>query len=305
MRAISPSVIEPLRARHFAAAHGYTADVGLQQLRADLGGALGDLLAGHRHCAARHHHAARAPGAGRVRRHGGVAVHDLDLADVDAEDFVRDLRQRGLQALAVRLDADAQLKPAVGRQPRGRLLVARHHRDAPAVIDRGAVRGLLAIGRHADADQPAVGFAALLPRAHGIDVDRSDGAAQRFRIVAAVEPFLGDVGERHLLRLHQDLGAHLVRLDAGFARDGVEHELEREADASARDATIRQDRALVGGDRIGAAAIGGKIVRARQDARDLRRLEAGRERIGRIGTGIDGRLAIDADQDGRRGRHSR
>ena len=98
-----------------------------------------------------------------------------------------DLRQRGFQALAVRVHADAQLQTAVGRQPRGRLLVSGHHRDAPAVIDRRAVRRLLAVDREADADPASVRLAAFLPRAHARDVDRRHRAAQRLRIVAAVE----------------------------------------------------------------------------------------------------------------------
>ena len=87
---------------------------------------------------------------------------------------MRDLRQRRLKALAVRMHADAQFEPAVGREPRRGLLVARHHGDAPAVINRRAVRRLLAIDRQADADQTAVRFALLLPRPHRVDVDRFD-----------------------------------------------------------------------------------------------------------------------------------
>ena len=106
----------------------------------------------------------------------------------------------------------------------------------------------------------------------------------------------GDIVERHLLGLDQNFRPHFMRLDPGFARDRVEHEFEREADAGSRNAAIGQDRAFVGRDRIGAAAIGGKIVRTRQDACDLRRFKASRERIRRIGAGIDGGLAIDAAQ---------
>ena len=78
--------------------------------------------------------------------------------------------------------------------------------------------------------------------------------AAGFGIVAAVEMLLGDVVERHLLGRARDSLTHLVRLHAELARDRVEHELEREADAGARDAAIGQDRRLVGGDRPGAAA---------------------------------------------------
>ena len=95
---------------------------------------------------------------------------------------------------------------------------------------------------------------------------------------------------------HQIAQPDLARLEPGFDGDRIQHELQREADAGAGHAAIGQDRALVGGGRIGPAAIGRHPVGARQDARDLRGLEARRERIGRVGAGIDGRLAVDAAQ---------
>ena len=79
---------------------------------------VGQLVAGRGHGAARHDHAARAPGAGGVGRLRGVAVHQADAVVRHAEDRVRDLRQRGLQALAVAVRADPQLQPAVGREAR-------------------------------------------------------------------------------------------------------------------------------------------------------------------------------------------
>jgi hypothetical protein len=69
--------------------------------------------------------------------------------------------------------------------------------------------------------------------------------------------------------------SHLEGLEAGLARDEVKHELERVANARSSDAPIGKDRTFVGRDRPGAAAIGFEIIRAGQDARDLRRLEAG------------------------------
>ncbi len=107
---------------------------------------------------------------------------------------------------------------------------------------------------------------------------------------------LGDVVERHLLRPHQAAHAQLRRLDAEVARERVERQLQREADAGARDAAVRQDRRLVGRDRIGAAAIMREVVEAGQDAADLSGLETGRERIGGIGSGIDRRLAVEPEQ---------
>src|SRR4029077_20107687 len=43
-------------------------------------------------------------------------------------------------------------------------------------------------------------------------------------------------------------------------------------------------------------AVGGKIVGPREDARHLRGLQTGRERVGRIGAGIDRCFAVDAAQ---------
>ena len=107
---------------------------------------------------------------------------------------------------------------------------------------------------------------------------------------------LGDVVERHLLGLHQVAQSHFARLKPGFGRDQIEHQFQRKAHAGARNAAIRQDRAFVGGDRKGPAAIGRHQIGPRQDARDLRRLKARRERIGGIRAGIDGRFAVDPSQ---------
>ena len=107
---------------------------------------------------------------------------------------------------------------------------------------------------------------------------------------------VGDIVERHLLGPHEISSAHFVRLDAGLARNRVEDEFEGETDAGASHAAIRQDRALIGCDRKRATAVSGKIVRPRQDARHLRGFQAGGERVGRIGAGIDGGFAVDTAQ---------
>ena len=106
----------------------------------------------------------------------------------NAQHFVRHLRQRGLQSLAMALDADAQFQPAVGSHARDRLLEARHHRNAPAGIDRRAVRRLLAEDAAAEADAQRTGRLRLSARARRADRSRDD-AAQTFRIIAAVEVF--------------------------------------------------------------------------------------------------------------------
>src|SRR5262249_61220820 len=144
------------------------------------------------------------------------------------------------------MPAGAQLKAAVRGEPRRRLLVARYHGDAPADVHRGAVRCLLAIDCDTDPDQAAIRLAAALPRADRRNIDRFDGPAQRFGVIAAIEMLVGDVVERHLIGRDEISDAYEVWLDPRLARDRVEHELEREADTGARDTAIRQDRAFVG-----------------------------------------------------------
>src|SRR5262249_23535900 len=102
--------------------------------------------------------------------------------------------------------------------------------------------------------------------------------------------------ERHLLGPHEISPAYFVGLDTGLARNRVEYEFEGEADAGARHPAIRQDRALVGGDRERAAAAGGTIIGSGPAARHLRGFQASGERVGRVGAGIDGGFAVDPAQ---------
>ncbi len=88
-----------------------------------------------------------------------------DPRRVDAELLGGDLRQRGFEALAVRLDADHQHDAAVGQDTRGAALETGNDRSAAGGEFGGAVRGLLGKSGKADADEPAVRLAALLARA--------------------------------------------------------------------------------------------------------------------------------------------
>jgi hypothetical protein len=44
-------------------------------------------------------------------------MHDFDLRNVNAENFVSDLSECCLESLPMRLDADAQFEATIGRQP--------------------------------------------------------------------------------------------------------------------------------------------------------------------------------------------
>src|SRR5580692_9233628 len=117
----------------------------------------------------------------------------------------------------------------------------RHHGNAPAGVDRRAMRALLAIDRKADADEAPIRLATLLALADTLEVDRIQSAAQRFGIVAAVKMLLSDVVERHLLWPDELLHPPLERLEPSLARHEVEHELQRGANARPRDAPIGKD----------------------------------------------------------------
>jgi hypothetical protein len=97
-------------------------------------------------------------------------MHHHDLVERQTQDFVRDLRQRGFQSLAVALDADAQFQPAIRGHARDGLLEAGDHRDAPAGVDRRAVRRLLAEDREADAGADRAGLGRLARRMAGMSI---------------------------------------------------------------------------------------------------------------------------------------
>ena len=119
-----------LRPMHRAVGAARLGDVALQQMRADPAQLVAQHAAGARHRAARHHHAARGEGAEAEGGALGVAVPHRDARRVDAELLGGDLRQRRLQPLAVRLDADHQHDAAVGQDARGAALETGDDRGA-------------------------------------------------------------------------------------------------------------------------------------------------------------------------------
>ena len=303
----------------------------LEQVGGEVLHPLAERLAGGRHRPARHHHAARAPGAGRVGRVRGVAVHHLHLPVVDAEDLVRDLGEGRFEPLSVRVDPDPELEPAVRGEAGGGLLVAGHHGHSPCGVDRGAVRSLLAEDRVARPDvapgaarvrvpsraaPPAVGIAVVtaiairhpaIPasfRAVSLRAALGRGSvregrrrpAQTLRVVPAVEVLGGDVVERHLVGPNQVREAELDRVHAKLAGHRVEEHLEGEAHPGPRHPAVGQDGGLVGRHRPGAAVVSLEDVGSGENAPHLGGLEPGRERIGGVGAGVDVGLALDPEE---------
>ena len=223
-------------------------------------------------------------------------MHQLDPFVRHAKDRMRHLRQRRLVPLAVAMRTDAQFQTAIRREACLALFVAGDERNAPRGVDAGAVASLFGVHGEADADAAAIRFGRFLAFADLFQIDRRHRAAQRFRIIAGVEMPFGDVVERHLLGLDEAGKAQCGRFGPGFAGQRIECHFECEAHAGARNATIRQDRRLVGRHRIGAAAIVREIIQARQDAADLSRFQASRKRISGVGAGIDSCFAIERQQ---------
>ena len=183
----------------------------------------------------------------------GVAVAHRDARRVDAELLVGDLRQRGLEPLAVRLDADHQHHRAVGRM-RAVQLSKPGTIEAPRLTNSAAPCAVCS----AKAAKPmpirrAVGLALLLPRAHRRHVEQFGAEPHALRIVAIVEAHAADRGERHLLRPHHVQRPHLDRVAADRAGDLVDRALDRKARPRPADAAIGAERRLVGRDRRGAA----------------------------------------------------
>src|SRR5258708_16534481 len=91
------------------------------------------------------------------------------------------------------MHADPDLEPAVGRHPHLGLLMAGHHRNAPAGIDRRAVGGLFAIDRQTRADHPAVRLAGPLTFPDGGNVDHRRRALHGFLIITPLEMLFAPV----------------------------------------------------------------------------------------------------------------
>ena len=202
-----------------------------------------DLAAGCRNRAARHHHAARAPGAGRVWRQRRVAVDQSHA------------RSGSMPSISCATCASVVSRPwpcecapmrssrhAIGRERARALLVAGHHRNAPAVVDGRAVRGLLAedrAARHRCGARPAPPV--FCRSRHFFNIER-----RRRRVAPLPDSrreskcLLGDVDVRHLVAA----GTRFTRRTScgslpDLARDRVEHQFQREAHAGARDAAVR------------------------------------------------------------------
>src|SRR5262249_5411841 len=116
----------------------------------------------------------------------GVAVHDADVVERNAEPIGDDLRERGLVALTVRvaagenLDRASRVDPHLGRLPQADAAAERAHclaRRDPAGLD---------IGREADAAQLAVARGFALAFAEAAVVGDLQRLLERGMIVARV-----------------------------------------------------------------------------------------------------------------------
>ena len=136
---------------------------------------------------------------------------------------MRDLSERRLHALAMRVDAGADFEPAIRGHSHRRLVVAGNDRQAPAREHAGAVRGLLAIRGKPDADQSAIALSAPLPLAPRVQVDLFAREDERLAVVAAVVVFARYIVVGHVGGRDEIVVTDLPRLATDRARDRVDH----------------------------------------------------------------------------------
>ena len=158
------------------------------------------------------------------------------------------------------------------------------------------MRALLHEKREADADESAVGIATLLARPHLRETDGLDRTPQAFGMIAAVEMFADHVVEGHLFGTHHVSQPDFVRLQPGFARDGVHHHFDRQANSRSCHAPVGNDRTFVGRNGSGTAPICREDIRSWQQVGDLSRLGCGRNRIRGICARIHVSDAVDRQE---------
>ncbi len=235
-----------LRPQYHAVGAAHLGRIALQQMGADAAHLVAQLPARAGDGTPRHDHAARGEGAEPEGGALGVAVAHRDMRRVDAELVRGDLRQRRLQPLAVRLDADHQHDAAVGQDPRRAALEPGDDRRTPGDEFRRTMRGLLGKGGKADADEPPVGLTPLLARTDPRQVQELSAETHALRIIAVVEAHAADRRERHRFGPHHVLRAHLDGVAPDRTGYLVDHPLDRKARPRTADPAIGAERRLVG-----------------------------------------------------------
>ncbi len=235
---------------------------------------------------------ARAIGAHAELHLVGVAMHDRDIVDRNAEAIRNQLREGGfvplpvLMAAGQHLDRAGRVDPHLGGFPQANAGAERtdhrRRRDA-AGFDIGGI---------ADAAQLALLGALALALGKALHVVDFHRLGERGVVIARVI----ERGDHGLIREgpHEILLAQFGRIDAEFARRDFDQPLDHEGRFRPPRAAIGIDRHGVGVDRIHLAIDRGNVVLARQQ----RRIEIGRHRRreGRhIGAEIGDGLHLHAD----------
>ena len=260
---------------------------GLEQVRGGVEHLLAQGLGREPRGAAGEHRAAARIGAGPARHRGAVALQHAHVLDAAAEMLGDHLRERGLQSLPVRRDAECRRDGAGRVDADGRCLGAGVDRHAGRDRDARADAGQLGVARDADAEPfarcarfgllAAQGFVFDLLGTRPRDLRRNPTCPTRCRSRSCAETPSG--GTR--LRRRISFGSR-----PSLRGRHVDQALHHEGRDRPPDAAIRPGRRLAGRDRLHAAAIVLDPIGAGQEAHDLHRLERRGPRIDRIGADV-------------------
>jgi hypothetical protein len=238
----------------------------------------------HEGAAADHHAPARERSAA-VGTALGVALDDGDGGEVHAQLVGQDLGERSGVALALRGRAHESAHLARGLDAHGGRVVTGDLHHAAAAERARAHPGELRVRAEADALVLAGGAPSRLGAKPRV-VDGGQGALERVLRVAAVDDQPGRRGKRQLGGVDEVPPADVGGVEAGAARDHVDHALAHEGAQRHPDAAVGPGRALVRRHRVGIVAERAHPIGPGQDPGRGERLERRGDRIDRVGPGV-------------------
>ncbi len=160
--------------------------------------------------------------------------------------------------------------------------------DGHAALDElvGGVRGLLGVAADADADVAPLAQRLGLEPPQAVEVRDLHQPVERLEEAARVVDQPRDAGIGKLVGANEVAATNLEGVDPHGVGDGVHDPLDGEAGGGARDAAVRAQRALVGGDRVPLALVVAEPIRTGKDAQCHAGVHGRGPRVDRVGAAV-------------------